>query len=104
MRFEFAAYIKMLGAIASIFLTEFTSMFILYRAATKAESPTVLSAVAFPLFGVSLVFFLTAFHLTGNLERRMLRMLFFWIPAVLTCLLGFGLRRWLYAHFVVQTL
>jgi hypothetical protein len=45
-----------------------------------------------PWFWMSFVVFLTAFYLTGNLTSKAFRVLFFWVPTVLACVVG--LRLW----------
>jgi uncharacterized membrane protein YkvI len=113
MRFQWIDYSKaLLGAVAGLFLSVLVSSLSPVFRSMSAEKATGLAAVAggliegvlSPWFWISFLGFLSLFYVTGRLERRPLRTVFFWIPTVGMCLVGFGLwALFLYAMTHIRT-
>jgi hypothetical protein len=103
-------YIKIaLSSLAAMILAMFVPMFWTTLRYISQEKATGLAAVAgglvenllSGLFLILFLSFLAIFFLTGRLERRTLRILFFWVPTITVCVFAAG--TWaLYAYIVTH--
>jgi hypothetical protein len=103
-------YIKTaLSSLTAMILAISVPMFWTAFRSISQEKATGLAAVAGALFenlfsGLFLILFLsflTIFFVTGRLERRTLRILFFWVPTIAVCVFAFGMWA-LYAYAVTH--
>lgn len=93
-------YIRaLLVAVASVVLALFTPVFVLGLKGLSSQKATGLMAVAGGFtesmfsgwFGLLFLLFFSLFYFAARLRRVLLRFVFFWIPASLSCILGLGL-------------
>lgn len=109
MRFDWGAYIRLLlTALSSLFgavlLPTLVWLFrhVGNRATGIAAAAGGLIELAFsPGFWIAFIAFLSGFYITGKLERKSMRVVFFWIPSILICVLGFalwGMLLYAFAH------
>jgi hypothetical protein len=88
-----------LGSLAALILAMFVPSFWTALQGISREKATGLAAVAgglaeavlSPRFLILFLLLLTVFYLTGHLGNRALRIVFFWIPAITTCVMASGM-------------
>ena len=103
-------YIKMaLSSLTAMILAMFAPAFWSAFRNISQEKATGLGAVAGKLFenlfsGLFLVLFLTflaVFFITGRLENKTFRILFFWVPTITLCVFAAGMWA-LYAYLLMH--
>jgi|SRR5450432_623912 hypothetical protein len=87
------------AALGTIVLAVFREMSFAKTAGLAAVAGGLPGFLLWPAFIVFGLLFLLLFYATGRLKNKPLRIVFFWIPTVLSCALG-GMLLMLFLYFL----